>query len=555
MLVAGLAGYTAGRGSTVSVAIGIAAVVVLAAVGAPLMTRFLLLRPLRRVEDALARVADGELTARAGVHGKMGVFTDLVETFDRHVVANLQVTLLGMRNLVQDNEESARRLSELAESSQQSSASIHQEVQAVRQRVVELDGRIEHAASSARQLGASAHSIQSRMAEQSSAVEQTSAAIEQMNASLASMAQIAAEKASATEQLVSITTEGGKAVADANQIVQELSAGVSEMLDIVGVIQNVAAQTNLLAMNAAIEAAHAGEYGRGFAVVADEIRKLAESTAKNTKHVGRSLTTFVEGIKRARGAGDSAAQSFGRVQGEVTSFVSAFSEISAGTHEAAQGSDEMLEAVESLRKLTTHIGTEATEMNVGAAQIEAAIGSVREFSAETRNQMETVAQAVETVIESQNAIAGIGKQAGKHATLLATELRSFVLESGGERAYNPVLRRVILDHKQRTMSAAMALRGGIETALLPPPSSADQCPLGVLIAEHRRTNNAPNEALEEMDREHHAFHKTYNDFVTAMNSGAPERARELYATLDAQWKGLVRYRELTNALAETTVTQ
>jgi methyl-accepting chemotaxis protein len=176
-----------------------------------------------------------------------------------------------------------------------------------------------------------------RAGRQAAGIGQTVAAIEEITGSVARTISGAAEARTAVGAATEDAGRSDVVVRQAIEAMGRIEKSSQEVNKIIGVIDEIAFQTNLLALNAGVEAARAGDAGRGFAVVAQEVRALARRSADAAKEI-KELLSSSAGQVRSGGrlvaeTGEAIARIGQRIKG-VDALVSA---IAAEAGEQAQG--------------------------------------------------------------------------------------------------------------------------------------------------------------------------------------------------------------------------
>jgi methyl-accepting chemotaxis protein len=291
------------------------------------------MRPVQRIREVLDRVAEGDLTVRAGRTGGAEL---------AHVAVSLDNTLdslCGVLNLVSD---SSTRLS--AASTQLNAAAEG------------MRHNAETAATQADEVVASASAV-------ATSVDTVATGSSQMESAIREIAHNATEAARVAGQAVSVAENTTKTVGKLGDSSQEIAT-------VIKLINGIAEQTNLLALNATIEAARAGEAGKGFAVVASEVKELAQETARATEDISKR----VEAIQADTAGAVDAISQISTVIGEINDFqatiAAAVEEQTATTNEmnrnvaeAATGTQGIAAAISGLAA-----GTQETNERVADAQ-------------------------------------------------------------------------------------------------------------------------------------------------------------------------------------------
>ncbi len=326
-----------------------------------LMLRRMVILPIKTMEKAALKLADGDLSFDVDIKSKDEIarlsssikgsvssvgrilqrikdiserVTRVVETVgkdSKKVLDGTQLETEAIANISSSVEELNAAISEITESTgklaastEETAASMEEMANAignVKNNTHDLSGTVDTTSSSIEELSATIKEVANNADNLSIATDETLSAIEEMTSSVKEVETNAKESAKLSQKVmtdastfgmgsIEKTMEGMKniksSVEKTNDFVKKLGVRSEEIDKILNVIDDITDQTTLLALNAAILAAQAGEHGKGFSVVADEIKDLAERTAFSTQEIGsliQSVQQEVKGTIQAMGEG------------------------------------------------------------------------------------------------------------------------------------------------------------------------------------------------------------------------------------------------------------
>jgi methyl-accepting chemotaxis protein len=307
--------------------------------------------PLRRVQEVLSRLADGDLTGDPQVSSQDEIGT---------MAAALVSANTSLRRTVGTVIESARTLDSAAEQLQGSSRQIAQ--------------RAAHSAAQAGQVADAA-------GDASNSINTVTTGATEMSAAIAEIAQRASQAAA-------VASDAVRAVTTTTETVAELGRTSADIEQVLRVITSIAEQTNLLALNATIEAARAGETGKGFAVVAGEVKELAQQTAAATEDIARRVTAI-------QGSSTEAIEAIGRIGEVITEINDHQGAIAAAVEEQTATTGEMRRNVNDAAVVSNRIATTVIEVAEAAREAETEI----ERSEQAISTVRTMAQDLRRTID------------------------------------------------------------------------------------------------------------------------------------------------------------
>jgi methyl-accepting chemotaxis protein len=309
----------------------LAAAIALAAGGMTAVTRRVI-NPLRTIQEAMLRVARGDLDAEAAFaerSDEIGALAGALGTFKQNAVEKARI-----ENEQRDRHTQAAARQQATEGAIVAFESHMREgIEALAQAAGQMRETSEKMSATSAQTNTQAKSAAEASEEASVNVQTVATASEELSASIADIG----------KQVVHANGIASRAVEETRETdgtVRGLAETAERIGEVVKLINDIAGQTNLLALNATIEAARAGEAGKGFAVVASEVKSLANQTAKATEEISAQIAAVQKVAKDAMGAIKGIGSTISEVSAVATTIATAVEQQGAATQEITRNTQE-----------------------------------------------------------------------------------------------------------------------------------------------------------------------------------------------------------------------
>ncbi|WAA09360.1 methyl-accepting chemotaxis protein [Fervidibacillus albus] len=360
-----------------------------------LAIRFLILSPIKKVEQAIQRASEGDLTVfiENDANDEIGrlskAFNRMIENL-RGLIGNMNRTGLKVANY-------SNQLHSITEENSEATEQISLSIQ-------EVSSGAESQAQSANELFHQAKDISNRM--------ESSAHSIQMMAERAESTNVRAENGNEiVRKTVQQMNEIKKSVRETGELIYSLKERSDQVGKIVDMITEISDQTNLLALNASIEAARAGEHGKGFAVVAEEVRKLAEQSNGAGENIRHILMDIQSGILNAVQSMD---------QGKTI--------VESGIQMIGQTGDSFQAIVKDIEEVTVQakeVSNTVDQVNTGLTNMVAMIERVAVTTEQSSGSIENISSSVEELNASMEEIAASASMLQTISDDLQSNLKEF----------------------------------------------------------------------------------------------------------------------------------
>lgn len=343
--------------------------------------------PVREIEDAARRLAEGELEVEIAYQAsdELGSLADSMRAtcgFLKKVVSDADYLLREMAggNFTADTESEDAYIGEF----RGLLMSIRQLKQQLSSTLQDINDASEQVAAGAGQMAESALALAEGATEQAGAVEELTAMINGVAENTRQAAEITGHS---YEQAMRFKeeAENGRREMESLMVAMERISDTSRQIEkIISEIEDIASQTNLLSLNASIEAARAGEAGRGFAVVADQIGKLAADSAQSAVNTRKMIQNTLNEIDNGNDITNRTSQALGKVIKGIHMLAEDVQQVNARALAEADSVAQVEKGIEQISSVIENNSASAQESSATSEELSAQADNLKELAGRFR---------------------------------------------------------------------------------------------------------------------------------------------------------------------------
>ena len=330
-------------------------------------------RPLKRLNTAVGKLADGELNVTVDTHGRDEVaevgdnVARIVERLKEYIlyIDEFSVVLnqIGAGNLVFTlQQEYVGEFSKIKEALLNIRSTLTETLTNIAQSADQVNAGSEQIASGAQALAQGA-------TEQASSVQELSSAVQELSRQATEEAEKAIEAGRFLEQIKDEVEKSNSQMETMRKAMEDISVQSTAIRGIIKTIDDIAFQTNILALNAAVEAARAGSAGKGFAVVADEVRSLAGKSAEAAQKTNELIENSVRAVEHGEELTKLTADSLVVVSDRTKQVVATMEAVAEAYHEQADRLSEISKGVDQISDVVQTNSATAEESAAASQQL------------------------------------------------------------------------------------------------------------------------------------------------------------------------------------------